>query len=283
MGLWFELIAHLLVTLARLAGPGGVRAVAAESVAVKHQLLIMKRSHRRGPKLTAWDRLIMGLCTLLVPRRRLGKIAVVVKTSTLLRLHRALVKRKYQLLYGVKRCRRPGPKGPSRELIAAVVEMKRRNPCFGCRKIAEQIASAFGIEINKDVVRRILMRRYRPAPGGAGPSWLAAIARSKNSLWSVDLLRCESILVRSYWVMVVMDVYTRRVVGFGVAAARLDGIQVYRMFNRAIARQTLPKYLSSDHDPLFRFHRWRANLRVLEVDEIKTVPGGRVRMLSLSD
>jgi transposase InsO family protein len=45
------------------------------------------------------------------------------------------------------------------------------------------------------------------------------------------------------------------------------------MFNCAIARQTIPRHLSSDHDPLFRFHRWRANLRVLEVDEIKTIPG----------
>ncbi len=26
------------------------------------------------------------------------------------------------------------------------------------------------------------------------------------------------------------------------------------------------------HDPLFRFHRWLANLRVLEIDEIKSVP-----------
>jgi transposase InsO family protein len=73
--------------------------------------------------------------------------------------------------------------------------------------------------------------------------------------------------------MVVMDVYTRRIIGFGVAAADLDGVRVCRMFNRAIALQTLPKHLSSDHDPLFRFHRWRANLRVLEVDEIKTIPG----------
>jgi hypothetical protein len=30
-------------------------------------------------------------------------------------------------------------KGPSRELIDAVVEMKRRNPYFGCRKIAEHL------------------------------------------------------------------------------------------------------------------------------------------------
>jgi putative transposase len=44
------------------------------------------------------------------------------------------------------------------------------------------------------------------------------------------------------------------------------------MFNQAISGKPLPKHLSTDHDPLFRFHRWRANLRVLEIDEIKTVP-----------
>ena len=44
------------------------------------------------------------------------------------------------------------------------------------------------------------------------------------------------------------------------------------MFNRAIQTQTLPKYLSSDHDLLYRFHQWQANLRVLDVKEIKTVP-----------
>src|SRR5215469_13812195 len=61
MKLLFVLVAHLLVTLARLARPGGVCAVAAESLAVKHQLLIMKRSQRRSPNLTAWDRLSPGL------------------------------------------------------------------------------------------------------------------------------------------------------------------------------------------------------------------------------
>jgi putative transposase len=44
------------------------------------------------------------------------------------------------------------------------------------------------------------------------------------------------------------------------------------MFNRAIRGQAVPKYLSSDHDPLYRFHQWQANLRVLGVTEIKTVP-----------
>jgi putative transposase len=72
--------------------------------------------------------------------------------------------------------------------------------------------------------------------------------------------------------MVVMDVFTRRIIGFGVAAADLDGPVICRMLNSAIARQTPPKYISSDHDPLFRFHRWLANLRILEVDELKAIP-----------
>jgi putative transposase len=44
------------------------------------------------------------------------------------------------------------------------------------------------------------------------------------------------------------------------------------MFNRAIRGQAPPKYVSSDHDPLYRFQQWQANLRVLGVAEIKTVP-----------
>jgi hypothetical protein len=45
-----------------------------------------------------------------------------------------------------------------------------------------------------------------------------------------------------------------------------------RMFNRASHTQALPKYLSSDRDPLYQFHQWQANLRVLEIQEIKTAP-----------
>jgi putative transposase len=57
---------------------------------------------------------------------------------------------------------RPGPKGPSKELIAAVLEIKRLNPRFGCPRIAQQISHAFGLEIDKDVVRRILANHSLP-------------------------------------------------------------------------------------------------------------------------
>ena len=145
---------------------------------------------------------------------------------------------------------------PSAELIAAIVELKSRNPKFGCVRIAKQIAHAFGVEIDKGIVRRVLAKYYRPGDSGShGPSWLTFIAQTKHSLWSLDLFRCESILLRSHWIMVVMDVFTRRIIGFGVECTDLCGVSVCRMFNQIIAGQSLPRHLSSDHDPLFRFHR----------------------------
>ena len=89
--------------------------------------------------------------------------------------------------HGPRRKRKPGPKGPSTQLIAAIVEMKRRNPKFGCVRIAQQINYAFVIKIDKDVVRRVLATHCRPEPGADGPSWLTLIAHAKDSVWSVDL------------------------------------------------------------------------------------------------
>src|SRR5262249_31937125 len=63
------------------------------------------------------------------------------------------VKQKYRLLFSPKRVRKPGPKGPTKELIDAVVEMKRRHQTWGYKRIAQQIALAFGVAIDKDVVR----------------------------------------------------------------------------------------------------------------------------------
>src|SRR4051812_44748738 len=42
------LFVHLIVTVVRLAGPGGLRSVVAESALVRHQLLILNRGRKRG-------------------------------------------------------------------------------------------------------------------------------------------------------------------------------------------------------------------------------------------
>ncbi len=157
-------------------------------------------------------------------------------------------------------------------MIELVLEMKRRNPNFGCIKIADQIAKTFALPLNKDVVRRILTIYYRPARG-EGPSWLSVIGHTKDSLWGIDFFRCESLRLKTHWVLVVMDQCTRRIIRFGIhPAPAIDGRALCRLFNQVICRNKVPHALSSDHDLVFRFHQWQANLRILGIHEVKTIP-----------
>ena len=113
------LFVHVMATLARLLGPGGIRSVVAESVLVKQQLLILNRSRQRSPHLLTSDRLVAGLCVLLIRPARLIRTAIVLRPSTLLSLHQALRNQKYRRLFSSKRGGKPGPKGPDKELIQA--------------------------------------------------------------------------------------------------------------------------------------------------------------------
>jgi transposase InsO family protein len=266
------LLVHLIVRLATLLGSRGVRAVLAENFLLRQQLLVMRRSRHRAPKLRTADRLVFGFCSQFLSRRRLLRTAIILKPATLLRFHGGLRNLKYRFLYSSHPKRKPGPKGPPPELIQAICELKRRNPRFGCPRIAQHLAKAFGLEINKDVVRRVLALYYHPERGQSGPSWLTFLGHSKDSLWSLDLFRTESIRLKTHWILVVMDQFSRRIIGFGVQASAVDGVALCRMFNQAITGEGLPVRLSFDHDPLFQFHRWQANLRVLGVDTVQTVP-----------
>jgi putative transposase len=266
------LLFQLASSLGKLLKSGGAKALVAENLLLKHQLMIARRSRRRAPNLHSLDRLLFGLGSLFLRPRRVVHTAILIKPSPLLRCHRALTKLKLKWLYSSSRQHKPGPKGPGQDLIQAIVELKRRNPHLGCRKIAQELAKCFGIQLDKDIVRRVLATHCRTDGRDGGPSWLTLFGHAKDSLWSVDLFRTESILLRSHWVLIVMDVFTRRIIGFGVQAVAVDGPVLCRMFNQAIVGQPLPKRLSYDHDPLFEFQRWQANLRILGIESVRSVP-----------
>ena len=62
----FILFLYAIVTIIRLGTPGGLRCVVAESVLMRHQLLILNRGRKRAPNLRSSDRIVAGLCTLLM-------------------------------------------------------------------------------------------------------------------------------------------------------------------------------------------------------------------------
>ena len=69
-----------------------------------------------------------------------------------------------------------------------------------------------------------------------------------------------------------MHQFIRRIIGFGVQQGNVDGVALCHLFNQAIFSSGVPKILSSDNDTLFRFHRWQFNLRILDIEEIKSIP-----------
>src|SRR2546428_10748323 len=119
---------------------------------MRHQVLILESWSEACAQPSGLGSNHCGFVYLTLLMRPAGVLrsAVVLKTSTLLHFHKMLIKQKYRLLFSPKRVRRPGPKGPTKELIDAVVEMKRRNRTWGCKRIAQQLTLAFGVDIDKD-------------------------------------------------------------------------------------------------------------------------------------
>ena len=117
----------------------------------------------------------------------------------------------------------PGPTGPDDARIQAIVELKARTPRFGCPRMARIISRTFGIDIDTHVVHRVLAKHDHAAPGGTGPSWLSFIGHTTDRLWSVDLFRCASIVLRSDGVLVVMDQFRRRTVCVGLPCGVVTG------------------------------------------------------------
>ena len=160
------LAVHLLTTIAKLVRPGGVRAVVAESLLLKHQLVIS----RRAPNLNSFDRFLLGLGSLFVPPNRLPNIQV----------PRDAQEAQVSVALLVRRSSAPRPKGTLAGAHRRDPRDQRRNPRIGCPRIAQEIAHAFGIDINKDIVRRVLGKHYRPEAGTDGPSWLSFIGHVKD-------------------------------------------------------------------------------------------------------
>ncbi len=123
--------------------------------------------------------MLLGFWTSFQNPGRITRVGIIVQPGTLLKFHDALKKRNYQLLYSSGKRGNPGSKGPSRKVIDAIVTMKERNPRFGCPRIAQQMNLAFGLDLDKDIVRRILEIHYRPEKGTTGPSWLTFFGHMK--------------------------------------------------------------------------------------------------------
>jgi hypothetical protein len=236
---------------------------------LKHQQVIARRSAGKTPKLTTSNRFLCGFLTLFMRPGRIRKTAVVLKPATLTKFRRALVSRSYHRLFLSRKNAKPGRKGPANDLVRVIVELKQRNAQFGCPRIAQQINKAFGINIDKDLVRRVLAKHYRPAPYDDGPSWLTVLRHTRDSLCSIALFQRKSILPTIHSILLAIGQFTRRLIGCGILGCHFDQLVVCSLSDAGIPVVDVSKSRSPIHDPPFSHHRCRRKL--LGVGHTRTV------------
>lgn len=104
----------VISTTLKLLRPGGAKALASENLILKQQLLTMKVKTKRSPKLNVSERIIYGILTSIISKCRLSKVAVIISPLTLLRFRKALINRKYRLLFSNKNPKKAWSKGTFR-------------------------------------------------------------------------------------------------------------------------------------------------------------------------
>ena len=180
----------------------------AEILVLRHQLAILRRQVS-PPRFTWTDRALIAALARLVPRERWA--AFLVTPETILRWHRALVRRHWTYPH-----RGPGRPALHRETVDLILRLARENPRWGYLRIAGELKK-LGVTVSKGSVANVLRRhRLPPAPRRAGPTWAEFLRAQAKGTVATDFFTVDTVLLRRYYVLFVIEVERRVVHLLGV-------------------------------------------------------------------
>jgi putative transposase len=195
---WLALLAH------------GHASKNAEILVLRHEVAVLRRQITR-PHPTWPDRAILAAVSRLLSRER--RYHRLVTPDTLLRWHRALVKRHW-----TKPHRPPGRPSQSAKLRRLIVRIATENPTWGYRRIHGEL-SQLGYRVAPSTVWLLLQRAgIDPAPRRAGPTWRQFVSAQAQGMLACDFFHVDTVLLRRLYVLFAIEVATRRVHLLGVTA-----------------------------------------------------------------
>jgi hypothetical protein len=187
-----------------------VRDPEAELLLLRHQLRVVRRQVKR-PRLNMADRAIMAALGHRVSRA--AWVGMLVQPETVLGWHRELVRRKWAA-YG--RRRGPGRPGLDPEIQSLILEMAKDNPKWGCVRIRGELLK-LGNVVSATAIRKLLRRnRVGPAPWRSRLSWKSFLRAQASAIVLTDFLSVDTVLLKRLYVLLYMELATRRVIWFAV-------------------------------------------------------------------
>ena len=182
----------------------------AEILVLRHQLAELQRQVAR-PRLTWSDRAIVSALARLVPRERLA--AFLVTPDTILRWHRALVRRRWTYPH-----RGHGRPALPHETVELILRLARENPRWGYLRIVGELKK-LGVTVSKTSVAAVLRRhRLPPAPRRSGPTWRQFLHAQAKGLLATDFFTVDTVTLRRFYVLFTIEIDRRRVHLLGVTA-----------------------------------------------------------------
>jgi transposase InsO family protein len=214
-----------------------------ENALLRQQLIVLRRQVKR-PQLTRGDRLrfvLLARCT------RFWKQALhIVQPDTLLRWHRELFRFYWRLKSKRKQSK---PKIPP-ETVDLIRKMAKENHLWGAERIRGELLK-LGIRVCKRTVQKYLPK-VRESPSSS-QTWATLVKNHVADIWACDFTVVYDWLFRPWYILVMMELKTRRIVHSGVTNSPTDEWTAQQL-REATSWGKGPKYLLHDRDSKYAAH-----------------------------
>ena len=211
-----------------------------ENALLRQQLIVLNRQIKR-PQLTNNDRFRL---VFLSHFTKFWKQALhIVQPDTLLRWHREL----FQFYW---RRKSQGKPKISAETIALIEKMAKENQLWGAERIRGELMK-LGIEVSKRTIQRYIAKEKKS--GSSSQNWATFLKNQANGIWACDFTVVTDWLFRSWYVFIVLELKTRRIIHTGVTKYPTDEWTAQQL-REATPWGKGPKYLIRDRDKKYATH-----------------------------
>jgi transposase InsO family protein len=138
----------------------------------------------------------------------------------------------------------------SAETIALIEKMAKENQLWGAERIRGELLK-LGIEVSKRSIQRYMPKDRKEH--SSSQSWATFLKNQAGNTWACDFTVVNDWLFRQWYIFVIMELKTRRIIHAGVTKYPTDEWTAQQL-REATPWGNSPKYLIRDRDSKYATH-----------------------------